>query len=387
MLKDNRNKKIKVLLLSLLLVVFMSIPFVSVLAESISGDNIVVESGETLEKTSFLSGENVRVDGDINGTTFITASNVEVNGTIDGDLFVASQNATINGTVKGSVFVAGQSITLNGMVENTIYLAGATLNVKSQTNGSAFLAGQSIFVEKDAVIEKDVFVGGAKVYQNGVINGDLSSSSDSLSVAGKIGGDLTYSSQNKANFSTDSEVVGKTTWKKMEPKSSESAKSVFTTALLLKILFSILAPLVVWLFVRWIRPQFWPDIAEKIAASPLRALGFGALAVVLIPVAAILLMITVIGVPLSFILLALYGVALYSSKIILSVFVSLWFQKRFNWSNAQSFWLFLLGLIILSIIGTIPIIGMIVGLVTAFFGMGSIVLSILEGRRQLEKHL
>ena len=380
MLKINRNKKFKALLLPLLLVVFMSIPFASVLAESISGDNIVVESGETLEKTSFLSGENVRVDGDINGTTFITAGNVEVNGTIDGDLFVAGQSTVINGTVKGSVFVAGQNITLNGVVENTIYLAGATLKVTSQTNGSAFLAGQNIFVEKGTVIEKDVFVGGAKVYQNGVINGDLSSSSESLSVDGKIGGDLKYSSQNKADFSSNSEVVGETTWKKIEPKSSESAKSVFTIAFLMKILFSILAPLVVWLFVRWIRPDFWPDLAEKIAASPLRALGFGALAVVLIPVVAILLMITVIGIPLSFILLALYGVTFYVSKIIFSVFIGLWFQNRFNWSKAGSFWLFLLGLIILSILGVVPIVGMIVGFVIAFFGMGSIVWSLLEGR-------
>ncbi|MEG0476023.1 MAG: hypothetical protein RR548_10025, partial [Carnobacterium sp.] len=173
---------------------------------------------------------------------------------------------------------------------------------------------------------------------------------------------------------------GETTWKKIEPKSSESAKSVFTTALLMKILFSIIAPLVVWLFVRWIRPEFWPNVAEKIAVSPLRVLGFGALAVVLIPIVSILLMITVIGIPLSFILLALYGVAFYVSKIIFSVFIGFWFQKRFNWSNARAFWLFLLGLIILSILGAIPIIGMIVGLVIAFFGMGSIVLSLLEGR-------
>ncbi|MEK6190444.1 MAG: hypothetical protein N2A99_05585, partial [Carnobacterium alterfunditum] len=99
MVKIKWNKKRNVLFLSLLLVAFMLIPFVSVLAETVSGDNVIVESDETLEKTSFLSGSNVRVDGDINATTFITATNTEVNGTIDGDLFVTGQNATINGTV------------------------------------------------------------------------------------------------------------------------------------------------------------------------------------------------------------------------------------------------------------------------------------------------
>lgn len=375
------NGKFKGLLLSLLLIAFMLIPFMSVVAETVSGDNVIVESGETLEKTSFLSGDNVRVDGDINGTTFISGSNIEVNGTIDGDLFVTGQNATINGTVNGSVFVAGQNIILNGVVENSIYVAGATLKVESQTNGSAFLAGQNISIENGAVIERDVFVGAAQAYQNGVINGDLSSSSESLSVGGKIGGDLNYSSQNKADFLENSEVVGEITWEKMELRSSKSSESMFTTALLIRVLFSIVSSLVVWLFVRWIRPNFWPNLAEEIMASPLRTLGFGALAVVVIPIVSVLLMFTIIGIPLSFILLTLYGLSLYVSKIILSVYGSLWFQKRFNLSNGQSFWVFLLGLIILIVLGIIPIVGWILGFIVASFGLGAIVLSVSAPRR------
>lgn len=376
-----RSKKFKIVIVSLLLVILMLIPFGSVIAESISGDNIVVESDETLEKTSFLSGENVRVDGDINGTTFITAGNIEVNGTIDGDLFVAGQSITINGTVKGSVFVAGQDITLNGVVENTIYLAGATLKVESQINGSAFLVGQNVFVEKGAVIEKDVFVGADKVYQNGVINGDLISENESLSVAGKIGGNLKYSSQNKADFLKGSEVVGETTWKKSEPKRSESSKSIFTKAILVKLLFSIAASLIIWLFVRWIRPDLWSNLAEKIMLSPLRTLGFGALAVVLIPLFSVLLMFTIVGIPLSFILLTLYGSSLYVSKIILSVFIGLWFQKKFNWSNVQSFWLFLLGLLFLTVLGIMPVVGWILSFIIASFGLGAIILSVPAPRR------
>ncbi len=47
MMKIKGNKKRNALLLSILLVAFMLIPFVSVLAETISGDNVIVESDET----------------------------------------------------------------------------------------------------------------------------------------------------------------------------------------------------------------------------------------------------------------------------------------------------------------------------------------------------
>lgn len=374
------NKKTKRVILSFLLVILMAIPFGSVLAESISGNNIIVESGKTLEKTSFLSGENVRVDGDINGTTFITAGNIEVNGTIDGDLFIAGQSVTINGSVKGSVFTAGQDITINGAVENSIYLAGATLKVNSQIKASAFVAGQTIYIEDDAVIEREAFVGGSTIFQNGVVNGDWSSSSDALSIGGKIGGDLNYSSKNKAEVLNGSEVVGETTWKKIDNEPSKVTKTMFTTTLLIRILFSIAASLVIWFFVKWIRPDFWPNLAEEIALSPIRTLGFGALAVVLIPIFSILLIITIIGIPLSFILLSLYGLVLSISKIILSVCIGVWLQKRFSWSGAQAFWLFLLVLVVLSILGMVPLVGWIISLFIAFFGMGSVVLTLFGER-------
>ncbi|WP_034552066.1 polymer-forming cytoskeletal protein [Carnobacterium funditum] len=380
MLKFKRNRKLKALLLSLLLVALLVVPSVSVLAESISRDNIIIESGETLEKTSFLSGSNVRVDGNINGTTFIAASNIEVNGTIEGDLFIAGQSATISGTVRGSVFFVGQDIIINGTVENTIYLAGATLKVQAQTNGSAFLAGQTIYLEEESVIKKDAFMGASTIYQNGTINGDLSSSSESISIRGKIGGDLNYSSQQKADFLNGSEVVGETTWEKLDSETVAFSESMYTISIFVRVLLSIAASLIVWLFVKWIRPTFWPVLAKKIGLNPIRTGGFGALAVVVIPIVSILLMVTIIGIPLSFIMLSLYGMSLYVSKIILSVFIGLWFQKRFDWSNAQSFWLFLLGLIILTALGVVPIVGMVTGLVIASFGVGSIVLSILDHR-------
>lgn len=380
MIKMKQNKAMKFFIISLLLTAILLIPFTSVLAESLSGDNVIVESDSTLEKTSFLSGQNVRVDGDINGTTFITAGNIEINGTIDGDLFIAGQNTTINGNIKGSIFAAGQDITVNGVVENNIFLAGATLKTTSQTNGGAFLAGQTIFIEDEAVIERDAFVGASKIYQNGIISGDLSSSSDSLSVGGKIGGNLNYSSQKKVALLSGSEIAGKTVWEKIESKTSEYSKSIFTMRVVIRVLLSIIASLIVWLVVKWIRPNFWLDIAGRIGLNPIKTMGFGVLAVVFIPLVSVLLMFTLIGIPLSLIMLSLYGIALYMSKIILSVYIGSQFQKKFNWSNVLTFGMFLLSLVVIIGLGTIPIIGMLIGFVTVSFGTGSIVLAIADYR-------
>lgn len=369
-------------LLPLALLVTMFIPIVSVLAESISGDIIIVESGETLKKTSFLSGENIRVDGDINGTTFITGGDIEVNGTIDGDLFVTGQNLTINGTINGSIFLAGQHMTVEGKVENNIYAAGQRLKVQSQTKGNVFMVGQNVSIDENAVIERDAFIGAATVYHNGVVNGDFQSSSDSLTVGGKVTGDLNYSSRKQADFLKTSEILGETNWKKIQTTSTEDTKQFITTALFYRVLWSIGSAFIVWLFVRWVRPDFWPQLADQIMYNPLKTLGFGALGVVFIPIVSVLLMVTLIGIPLSLILLALYIIVLYSSKIILSVYLSRFLQNRLNASNTQTFWLFLLTLILLTSLRALPIVGMILGLLTVSLGIGAIGFLLMDRQAQ-----
>ena len=368
-----RSNKFKVITLLFFSIALLFITFSTVFAQNISGNNVVIDSGQTLEKTSFLSGNHIRVDGNINGTTFAAAGNVEINGDVDGDLFVAAQTVVINGTVKGSIFTASQDVTVNGSVENNIYSAGATIKVHSKTDGSTFLAGQNIYVEKEATIEKDAFIGGANIYQNGVINGDLTSSSESLALSGTIAGDLNYRSTNEANLSNDARVLGDTNWKKIQPKPPKPIVTMFT---MFGVLFSILSALVVWLVIRLVRPAFWINFADKILHTPLKTFGFGILAFFLIPITIGLLMITLIGIPLSLILLAFYLISLYFSKIILSVFVAFWFQRKYNWSNAKVFWPFLLSLILLSILVAIPFIGWLFRFIIVAFGLGSIVLSV-----------
>lgn len=377
MLNFKVNKRFKGTILVLLISVILLFSFGSAFAESYSGENIVLEADTTLNKTSFFSGQNIRIDGNINATTFASGLSVQVNGDIDGDLFLAGQDIIINGNVTGSVFSASQNVTINGDVGNNIYFAGATLKVQSKVDGSAFLAGQNAYLEDKANIGKDAFIGASSAYQNGIINGDLYSGSNYLFVGGKIGGDLNYESSKKADFGNDSEVVGKTNWEetKTEPQSQPSRYNL-TSGMIWRVVLSLLASLLIWLAIRLIRPGFWIVLAEGISRSPLKTLGVGAAALVLVPIVSILAMFTFIAIPLSIITLMLYVITIYISKIIFAVFISYWLQRRFDWPNAAAIVLFLLSMIILYGLGLVPIVGTTLSFFIAAFGLGSIILSV-----------
>lgn len=385
----------KGLLILMFAVIFSSFQFGTVLAENATSGRTVLESGQTLNETGFFSGDNIRIDGNVNGTTFAGGSNVDVSGIIDGDLFVAGQNVTVSGKVTGSIFVASQNITINNEVGNNIYAAGSILNLKSVTKGSAFLAGQKITLEKGSKVDRDLFVAGSQILELGDVGGSFYSGGDNVTLSGVVGknakieatdvyiesatinGDLKYSSTNKATISNDSKIVGKTDWDQVKPQQQQQAQkpAVLSLAVLIRTLISMAGALLVWFIIKLLRPRFWESLAGKIISNPFKSLGFGALALIITPTAIIFLLFTVIGIPLALILASLYGIALYISKIIAAVYIGSLLQNKLNLTNKyRGVFGFLIGLIILSILGIIPYLSILIYMYVIFIGFGSLVL-------------
>ena len=394
-MKELMSKRyFKGLLILMFAVIFLSFQFGTVLAENATSGRAVLESGQTLNETGFFSGDNIRIDGNVNGTTFAGGSNVDISGIIDGDLFVAGQNVTISGKVNGSVFTAGQGVNITGEVANNIFAAGQTINLKSQNEGSAFLGGQKITLEKDSKVAKDLFASGVQLFELGEVGGSFYGAGENVTISGLIGKnakiestdlyvesatinkDLKYSSTNKATISTDSKIVGVTTWDQVKPQQQQVKKpAVFSVAVLISTLISMAGALLVWFVIKLIRPRFWESLADKIISNPFKSLGFGALALIVTPTAILLLLITVIGIPLALILASLYGIALYISKIIAAVYIGSLLQNKFKLTNKyRGVFGFLIGLIILSILGVIPYLSILVYMYVVFIGFGSLVL-------------
>ena len=101
----------------------------------------------------------------------------------------------------------------------------------------------------------------------------------------------------------------------------------------------------------------------------------GALIFILTPLAIILMMINVIGIPLGIITGFVYGSTLYLSKIIVAVFGAAMLAERFGWAKqGKGVWAVLLCLTVLVLLFEVPILGDAAWLVTAFAGLGSLLL-------------
>lgn len=367
-------------MLMVVFVIALAASFTSVRAADV-GFSEVLETGQTLKGPGLFAGNLVRVDGTVEGTTFAFGQEVQINGVIDGDLFVAAQTVTINGKVNGNIYSAGQKVSFG-----------------TQTTGDVFAAGQTIDIGKEAVIGRDLFAVGSSVFQQGTVGRLFSGAASDISISGSVRGDvnlegagiklqeganisgnLSYTAPQKAAIASGSKINGKTSWQYKAPAANK--ENTTPASFIWRVLWSIFSALLIWFLISIWKPDFWAKDAQMIAEQPLKTIGVGVLAFITTPFLAILIMVTIIGIPLAIIMLLVYGICFYLSKIAVAVFVGSWLTKRFGWTEIhKGIWSVLLGLTILALLTKVPVLGWLIWIIIVFAGMGAFIM--VSGSKQ-----
>jgi hypothetical protein len=113
-------------------------------------------------------------------------------------------------------------------------------------------------------------------------------------------------------------------------------------------------------------------VADKIRKSPWRSLGWGFLTAILIGPALILLAITVIGLPLAFILGGLFAIELYLIKIFIGILIGKLIADGVGRAEMNVYLSFAIGLAVYYVLTSVPIAGFFLKITFLFFGLGAI---------------
>ena len=132
--------KIKMKLIRLFLILgLLIIPMSTVYAQDgdggdvvLFGQNYTVESGDTLNNAIAVFGGNVTIEEDavVNGDIIIFGGNLEVDGDVDGDIALIGGNVTISGKTEGDlVLVGGQAeLTETAFIDGNVAMVGGNLD-------------------------------------------------------------------------------------------------------------------------------------------------------------------------------------------------------------------------------------------------------------------
>ncbi len=334
-----------------------------------------VPAGETRAGDAYLLARSVNIEGTHDGDLLLWAQSVHITGAVTGDVFAGGQALTLDGTSGDSVRFFGQTATVNGTVDGDLIVFGATLVVgpKGRITGNLVSFAQQITM--DGEVAGDLRAAGGEVTIGGRVgrNAKIVCEAAHLTPGARIEGDLVYESRKELTPSPASQVGGQVQY---EPKTDKNKKEErgFSAKGVLWWLFWTIAALLVGLVGLALFRRSGPAIAATVGTDTLGSLGVGFIAVIVVPVAAIVICLFIVTIPVAALALLLYAVAVYVAKIPVGVWLG---QRVLRWTGrtAPSPILGLLvGVPLLYLLFQVPYLGRLAWFGCLCVGLGAILL-------------
>jgi cytoskeletal protein CcmA (bactofilin family) len=341
------------------------------------GESIIVPAGTVIEGDYAAAGETVQISGTVNGDVYAAGRDVLVDGVINGDLLAVGGMITVSGAVSENLRAAGGHIVISGTIGRNSTIAGANVEITQ----AAMLQGELLAAAGDMGVEgriaRNARMAARDATVSARIGGSLTVAAKSVRLASNavVEKHFRYWSVADASIDQQATVLGRV----IREQVPESLTAWNGGRLLAALWFSLAlinftSTLVLGLLLIHLFPTNTERIASTMAQRPAASFLWGVTVCMLTPILAAVLMMTVIGIPLGVLLLALYLMSLYVARIYVMACAG---QQLVAWSSRpiQLSWAFVSGLVLYTVLKLIPIVGAFVSLSAVLFGTGATVLA------------
>jgi hypothetical protein len=341
------------------------------------------------------AGRRVTIEDTRSDNVYVAGGTIDVFGQLEKDLVAAGGTVSVGRLVKRDVTVAGGAVHLGGVVGEDVRAAGGLVTVGSRIGGELVAAGGEIVLDRKARVAGRAWLAGRTVIVNGQVGRGLRVAGGTVTLEGQIDGDvnvvaqsvallpgaritgnLSYASGAPARIDPGAQILGRVTrepagW---APGARRAGRFVFRVV---KIVagFGLLATGVVLLLVF---PGATRATSRTIASVPWRSLGVGVLLLVANPIVAILLMVTIVGIPLGLLTIAFYLASLLLGFLVGAIFLGDLLARLARRREPPPAGLRILGLllalVVLALLGLVPVVGGAIQLVTLLVGLGALAL-------------
>jgi cytoskeletal protein CcmA (bactofilin family) len=360
----------------------------------------------------FESGENIRITQPVNEDIYVFAGNITIEAPVNGDIWCAGGTVTIRDTVYGDLVAAGGTIYLKGAVLDDVRAAGGTLTLSGNIGGDLLVTGGTVMVESNAVVNGSVLASGGSITFDGKTEGFLKIAGGEFALNGSVGRNFEF---NGGNLTLNGTVGGSSVvvaqritlgdqaalkgnvryWTdngevNFGSALTDGASASFDTSLreqfqrpefkflgfasFLMVFWYLCAMFILLWLGQWIFGRVVHEAAAKAGSEPVRSLGYGFLYFAAVPVAIVLLLITLVGIPVGLIILFFYLLFLALAHLITALVGAHWIA-RYRAKEWRPIHLVLvaLGLLVaLKLLVAIPFVGWIASVAAVFIAFGAI---------------
>jgi cytoskeletal protein CcmA (bactofilin family) len=338
--------------------------------------NYTLAAGQVVKTDLIVAADRAVIDGDVDGDLISWSRSLTVNGHVSGDILGGGELITVNGTVDGNVRAFCQTLEISGSVGKNLmaWTGNVTLDRRGKVVGTGTIGAGDI--DLDGYIGHDLLAFFKTLDLNGSVGGNLRTQGRSLTIGSgaEIAGTAKFKGPNPPNVSPGAKLGGAMEFIHYERGPDRTSPRYYRHQILLWG-----AGFVFGLVLLLVAPGFFYDVAnacKKVGPSS----GLGVLFLLGLPVAAILVCITIVGIPVGITALFLYLIALYSTQ----VFVGAWLGERILGAGVgfgPTLGRLALGLGIIRLLRMIPYLGALVGAIVIVWGLGALVLTLYRYMR------
>ncbi|MFQ5937096.1 MAG: polymer-forming cytoskeletal protein [Acidiferrobacterales bacterium] len=352
-----------------------------------NAENSITKTGHTTDDV-YAAGRRVTVSADVAGDVIAAGGRVLIERRVSGDVMAAGGVVEIRATVSDDVRAAGGVVSVSGHISGDAIVAGGVVSLEPGTSvdGRAWLTGGQVEVAGRIATELKAACGSIVVA--GRVDGDVELLSDALEIlpSARVTGNLVYRGRREAKISRGARIDGELSYQPLAV--STRGPAPWRSAGIVVLASLMLTGIVLFLCF----PSFAVRAARTVETHPWQSLGLGLAVLVAGPIVAILLMVTIIGIPLAIILIALYVVFLIAGYLTGVLYVSdvglRWALDSPRPSTGVRVVSIIAGVLALGIVGLIPLIGGLVALLVLLVGLGALKLqtvhAYVEHRSQRE---
>lgn len=343
------------------------------------GDVLTIASGEVREGDLYAAGEAVRVDGRLNGDLVAGARRIVVDGQVEGDVFAAGNTIDLRGPIGDSTRIAGQLLTVDTTIDGDLLAGGEELHLTESASVAGGLTAAASLVEIDGTVGNGARVAAGEIIVRGTLNGNVNVIADRLDLApgARITGDLDYRARTPLSPEAAAQVEGAVRYEEPVEDPDDGGAGFGIAFWFWQFLAALLTGIVAVAALRGVVERLVASIAEETTLGAL--LGFTAF--LLIPVAAVIAIVTLVGLPIGVAAVLLFSLALYAAKLPIAVWIGGRLLGLAGRPGASPYAAMAIGVLLLYLLFAIPFVGWLFWLAATWLGLGAMVVA---GRRYLD---
>lgn len=320
------------------------------------------------------AGNHVDIAAPMPRDVVVAGREVDIRQSVGGDILAAGWRVALTAKADDDVRIGGGTVLVNAPVGGDLTVAGGDVTIGGQTHvtGRSWITGRTIRIE--GILDRELRVAGAHVQLAGEIRQPVEVVAEKLEIlpTARILGPLRYKGTSDMTVAHGAIVNGPITYDRIPSRDVAQARAFPVVS---SVLFSIHVFLA-GLLVLFLAPRAEESIVATLRARPGQSLLAGFVLAATIPVAALLLIVSVMGTPIGLTLAALYAIALFGGVLVTAVFLGEAEGRLLNFgpvvTRGQHAMLLLAGVLTLALLRSL--FGGFVVFVSVLFGLGAMTL-------------